>query len=104
MSVGLLTVRWNCLQSCIDVSLVRIQDLHNVLDRITVRQLENVRPIGQELPRDLDWLVKGDGGGLVRLVSMSSEHIKKTKSNDQTYDYVKLTYLHFGSSPSIRFV
>jgi hypothetical protein len=35
---------------------------------------------------------------------MSSEYIKKTKSNDQTYDYVKLVYLHFGLSPWIRFV
>jgi hypothetical protein len=83
----------------IDVSPVRIEDLHNVVGGIIVRQPENVGPSGQELPRDLDWLVKGDGGGLVRLVSLSSEYIKKTKSNDQTYDYVKLVYVHFGSSP-----
>jgi hypothetical protein len=95
LPAGFLTVRCNCLKGHIDVSLFRIEDLHDELVSITVRQLENVGPSGQNLPRDLDWLVKGDGGCLVRLVSMSSEYIKKTKSNDQTCDYVKLVYLHF---------
>jgi hypothetical protein len=94
VSGGLLTIGWNCFQGCIEVSLVRIEDLHNGLVSITVRQHENIRPGRQELPRDLDWLVKGDGGGLVRLISMRSEYIKKTESNDQTCDYVKLVYLH----------
>jgi hypothetical protein len=83
----------------IDVSPVRIEDLHNVVGGIIVRQPENVGPSGQELPRDLDWLGKRDGGGLVKLVSMSSELIKKNESNDQACDYVKLVCLHFGSSP-----
>jgi len=99
MPGGILTIRWNCLKGCIDVSPVRIKDLHKISARITVRQFEKVGPGGQDLPRDLDWLVKGYGCGLVRLVSMSSEVGKKTKSNDQAYDNVKLVGFHFVSSP-----
>src|SRR5947209_2412335 len=49
ISGGVLTLRCNCLKRCIEVSLVRIKDLHNVWVRITIEQLERVGPGGQNL-------------------------------------------------------
>src|SRR5437762_1881348 len=65
ISGGVLTLRCNCLKRCIEVSLVRIKDLHNVWVRITIEQLERVGPGGQNLSRDLDWLTKRNGGSLI---------------------------------------
>src|SRR5207244_6814102 len=74
ISGGVLTLRCNCLKRCIEVSLVRIKDLHNVWVRITIEQLERVGPGGQNLSRDLDWLTKRNGGRDRKSTRLNSSH------------------------------
>src|SRR5437879_11831654 len=65
ISSGVLTLRCNCLKRCIEESLVRIKDLHNVEVRITIEQLERVGPNGHNLSRDLAWLTESNLRGMI---------------------------------------
>src|ERR1700694_4435626 len=95
MSGWVRTLRCGCLKSCIQVSPIRTKDLHNISVRITIGQLKQIGPCGQDLAGDLNRLTKCNCGCLVRLVSVSSEFEKKSKGNDQSDGNVTFVDFHF---------
>src|SRR6266853_4642980 len=74
-----LTLRGDGLESRIQHSPVRIEDLYHILRTTGISQSEYVRPRGQDLAWNLDRLTESHCGVQVRLVRVSSEFKKKSK-------------------------